>query len=769
MFSKTWIFIPGTVLLSACLVLTGCDRFLGGRSKEEDKESATVQITTKEVDCLKKAPDDLQKFFDDEGDAQSVPRSIECIQKSLKTFMRLTRGSQPNAYLSKELQYFFNTFLLKENKISDSFQTEIMRFKAAVVGGSPDMVTRLELEQFIQFLSELQPQLMKLQGNMKLAFFRGDLKRVQPQDILSLKKSLGEVGDFVLEKTKLKDSNYEWASFRRFLEELEGFMVDSKGLKELVQWIDLAEKAKVLFFGPSAQFTSPSEWQSAQKWVINTYVSMLRFYYEIKDRPYETTAEWKVLIPWLDEIITAIETAPAMRKNKLLDAAAIDKLIEKVFTLNLFKTILTPDLVKSTYRKALYHFVEVNSGPAENFSAIAGMTDVHFRILKQEYNVWKMSQLFLIDLYSQHKELQLINLRYYADQPMDLLGKMKVTSVEAEELRKSWKEFRNLLHTNPGVTYGRELKMRIVHLNEIESLPFTGSNMMNAVRSYVRLALRGYGGKDRKMTRQGLIDLESHFRDFGRALGFLDPREKNSASRTFDQGNFFSYHGNGDDYLDFTETYEILSELISGGRSQIDQIYADLAQRNQQDKKCFRDELDIFNRQYVNEDCFYEAFKKNHSVYLSHLPGMVRFLNSLNEDQFHDTYNALMSIAYYKGNDKVEGRLEFTELRTLSVVLNFIETLMVVYDRNNDMLLSEAEVMAAAPRFKDFIAKVSPLKDFLVEDIFLYLVFTGEKPTLADGLKVTGFLAKRYSGYGIGTTGKYNLIQLLSVLNNESK
>lgn len=771
MFSK----LSQAFLLFICasFVLTGCDQFLRGRSKDEAKQSNIVEIKADEINCLKNAPKDMQEFFDDEGKPDSIEKSLTCLQTSLKTFMRLTRGSQPDLYLAKDIQYHFNTFLLTENKISDQFQKEIMKFKEVVVGGSEDTVTRHELEQFIVFLEKLKPQLKKIQGKMRLAFFRGDRARVRVEELTALNSDLLSITDFIFKNTKLTDSKYEWLRFISFLKELNTFLGESKGLSKLLEWENLATSIKLLFLGADAKLINETNWREAGNWALNSYSTVLRFYYQILDRNLDTPSEWTTLVSWLDSVFVAIETAPLMREKKIFPVEAIDNVVDQVFLLNnqfnLFRTVLTPELTKSTYKKALVHFLDTQAGRGDELK-VNGLSEVHLRILKQEYNIWKLSQIFLNETYSQHKRLELRNLRYYAPR-FDITGKVKVSSLEKEEFLRSWDDFQKLLHTQPGVTYNKDLKIQIASLNEIQELPFTGANMINAVRTYTRLALRGYGDKnersifDRKMSRRGLIYLEEDFREFGRALTFLDEREKNPASRTFDQGNFFTFHGNGDDFLDATETYEILSVLISGGRTQINQIYADLENR-----RCLLPQKDpVFKRPYVDEACFYQAFKANYKTYLDHAPGMVKFLSTLNEKQFSDTYKALMSIAYLKEKTQ-HGRVEFSELRTLQCVLNYVETLMVVYDRNQDMLLTEGEVLLAAPRFKSFIAKASPLGNFLVEDIFLYLVFTGKKPTtVADGLDVAAFLAKRYSPLGIGTTGKYNLIQLLSVLNNESK
>ncbi|MEZ0392066.1 MAG: hypothetical protein ACAH59_07630 [Pseudobdellovibrionaceae bacterium] len=764
--SSKLVATGASVLLSFVILLTGCDRLLKGRSEDENKKNGQIEISMGDVQCLHQMPTELQKFFDDEGSDENVQKSIECIRTSLKSFLRLTKGNQPDAYMAPEVQYFFNTFLLKENKISDEFLKEIMKFKVAVVGGSSDVVTRLEFDQFLQFLGDLQNQLLKIRGKMKIIFFRGQRGNVSPEDILSAKENLQSIADFVLKKSKITSSQYQWTDFKAFLEQLDLFLVESKGLHQLLQWMPLADQAKLLFLGSSAKLGSENDWLAAQKWMLNTYANTLRFYYRFLGSSLESPEEWNELLGWLDELFVSIEQAPMMREKKILEGDSIDQLINEVFKLNLFQTVLNPGLIQKTYRKVLLHFIVAPSGHGDE-SSITNLTDSHLRILKQEYNVWKLSQKFFIDTYSKHKATPTLAQLRSAVSNYPVQGKVAVSPLEEDEIKRSWLDFQTLLKAQPGITYSENLKVRINYGNENEALPFVGANMINAVRTMVRLAHRGYGDSqakfafDKKISRQRLIDLVEDFRDLGLALSFLDPREANSASRTFDQGNYFAFHGNGDEALNSLETYELLSVLISGGRAQLTELHQDLKQRG-----CWLDEKDVFNRNFVSEECFERALRQNMDQYLSHVPGMLKFLKSLSKEKYVETYRALMSIAYTKQHRA--GILDTAELRTLGVVLSFIESLMVVYDLDRNLMMSEREVEASFPRFESCIVRMSPMGDFLAEDIFMYLVFNGRKPGLKDAFDLTGFVTKRHT-IGLSDVGKYNLMQVLSILNHEFK
>lgn len=763
----------GVFALSTLMLLTGCDQFLRSRSSDEVRESQKVTISTNEVKCLEDTAKNLEAFIADKGDPEVLDRTIGCVQKSLKTFTRLTRGSQPNAYLAKEVQYFFNTFLLKQNQISDSFLAEIMKIKVVAVGGTTEVVTNLELEQFSEFLGKLQAQLKTLQGSMRFTIFRanvsGSRSETVTQNVADVRSKLSNLSDFILKNTRLTSSRYQWVDFVSFLHELHGFIGESQDLDELFKWLPFAESVKLLFLGKDAKLVSESGWHAAADWSVNTYATALSFFYQIKDNPFTTPAQWNVLVSWLDDSIQAIESSPAMRDSKILEAKALDQVIDEVYKLNLFQTVLSPEMTKSVYRSALIHFIELPSGRGDPLS-IQGLTEAHLRILKQEYNVWKLSQKFLNETYAQHADLKLVNLRWYAPR-FDIQRILADTPMlEREELERSWQDFQNLILSQPGVTYDAKSKLRIAHGTESLSYPFTGANMMNGLRSFTRFVLRGYGDRrarfvfDNKIYRPRLINMEEDFRDFGRAIGLLDPRENNAASKTFDQGNFFTFHGDGDEVLTATETFEIFNMMVSGARSQLLELYQDLEKQ-----KCLVADKDIFGKPFVIERCFFDFVKQTPMTYMDNLQGMRDYLGSLNNQQWAQKYHELLSLALAKNHR--QGYLESSEIRSINTIYHFIETLMVVYDTNQNQHLSEAEIVRALPRFGPFIQKMIAKKPgwidrnvgpYFLEDILLFLVYEGHEPT---GLELTAFKAKRTMGM-LEETDRGNIITLLSVLNN---
>ncbi len=752
-------------IFAALFLSMGCDRFLRNHNSEDSKASDMVNINFQSVDCLKSTPQKLNSFLNDEADSKALTEAFGCIQNSLKEFQRLTRGSQSEGYQVREIQFFFNRYLLTESRISDSFVSEIFKLKVAVVGGSSDFVTRNELDLFSRFLGEFQAEALKISGSFKLLFFSRSSPSVQPGEIEKLQEKLQSMGQFFLAHTKLSSSRYQWVDMINLLQELNLFIGKPGSLNSVLKWIPLAESIKILFIGENAKLVSAQDWSEARTWAVSTYMTAIRFFYQIKDHELKTPGEWKNLVAVLDQTLHLIESSPTMKERKILESEAIDRLIDEVFKLNLFHTVVTADLLKSNYRKALIHFIDSPMGRGEAIR-IDGLSDIHFKILKQEYQVWKSTQNFIIFTFanSQNQNLQSLQ-QNFAQYPISkTLQDSSISVLEKDEVLTAWKDFGSLMGSRPAVTYNAKIKMSITPQAETLPLSFVSANMMNCVRSLVRLVHRGYGEKvsqnlfQNRLSMDGLIHLEEDFHEFAVKIGFVDPREKDAAKKTFREGNFFTFHGDGDDWLRPMETYELLSMLISGGRTQLGEIYSDL-----QARACLLKELDVFGKPLVTESCFSQAFRSHFSIYFDHMPALLQFVSRLSPAEWNQFYLGILSIS--KSSHNPISILDSSEIRTMTTMLSFIESLMLIYDVDHNSKLSEAEVLAAAPRFRSYIASISPLKDKMVDDIFLYLVFEGAKPSggwFAGAADLAGFEIKRLAG--LGEVSRMNLIQLLVVL-----
>ena len=133
------------LLLGAVSLLTmiGCGDFLRGHSHDP----APLNVESQETLCLKEVPNRVAQYFNDQLSAAQLKESFTCLQKSLKTFARYTKGASPDLYTHREVQQFLNQYLMNESQISDDHMDELMKLKVLFVGGSHRSFTRIEIDQ----------------------------------------------------------------------------------------------------------------------------------------------------------------------------------------------------------------------------------------------------------------------------------------------------------------------------------------------------------------------------------------------------------------------------------------------------------------------------------------------------------------------------------------------------------------------------------------------------------------------------------------------
>jgi rubrerythrin len=301
-----------------------------------------------------------------------------------------------------------------------------------------------------------------------------------------------------------------------------------------------------------------------------------------------------------------------------------------------------------------------------------------------------------------------------------------------------------------------------------------GLSLSSAIRTATRLALRGYGdrtglesGNDPfslVMVESRLIDMELNFREFGQAVGFLDPRQNNAPQRTFKEGNFFTFSGNGDARLDASEIFELLHFMLSASNS-LTQKFEKLIEENQGHLK----DLDSLLRPKSSETVFRNVMEENFSEIFDNMPQLVKSHAKMSAEEWSEIYGIVMSIS--KSPDSKNGVTEYTEIRSVVSILQYVESLMQQFDLDRSGGLSSSELQAAEPRFHEIIKAMSPIKsDRFVQEAFIYLVFRGKIPSgnLESAVDVAKFIEGRWRGesarWNLGEASRLQLFRVLSVL-----
>lgn len=776
------------LLISTAAVLTasGCDRFLrSSQAPEEAAKRETVQIKPDGAECLSDFPDHVGKYLKDAATEKDLEGAFDCLKKSLNTFTSYTEGKSKEHYTGEELRHFLNRYLLKENQISTEFMKEILKLKVFLIGGAQGVLTRSEIDQGLGFTRLVKDEALRLRGHLRFLLFRSSDAQVSGERVQEVKGLVRESVRKLLSESKVSGSVYEFADIKAFMDELQKFVGEGDGLKPLYKWIPLIESLKNLTLGEKPQASTDRLWRTRSDWAVDAYFMTLEYFYLLRKSEFKSPSEWTVLLSFLNRAFDLVEKSPVLETEGLLQARALDRVLEEVWKLDLFKTQIPVATAKITYRMSIIRFLERNQSRQARSSEVLGLDRRHLSMLRFEYNVWRMVQLPILELFIHREPGHAVTGHEISESlhAVDVLREIETLpegDLQRDLYLQAWDDWRNLVDSDRPVHWTESKGVFMTQDASASRTSFVGLNIMNAVRSLARLVQRGYGeGNSRhvgdlEISERALMNLEEDFRDFGLAVKFLDPRSHNSAGRTFKEASFFTFHGDGSPKLTGHEIFEELNFLISGGS-----VIAKELSEAALEAKCGTGKIDVLGKPVHKLDCFNGVFRERFETVFVGFPHLIAFVKGLDGKGWDDFHQALFEVASLADKDKQAGTREFSEIRTAAVVLHYVEALMMVYDKDRNQRLILSEVQASAPRFRPFIATVAKKEleaglgswlggtvagwESIVDDIFYFIVYRGRKPGGAGELARFKFDKQ----FDLGDIGRLELLKVLAVLKKD--
>lgn len=751
-------------ILAMASLTVGCSDFLSG---QKEKSNEKIQIQGQDLACLKSVPEKLQRYMKDELESSEVGPIFTCLKLGLSDFAKFTRGADRAAYKAEEVRHYFNRYFLEKNKISESYLKELMKVKVVFVGGSQTHLTRIEIDRTLEFLDLISILAVEMNGYLRLMRFEltgESVDRTQLSDLSSVLKSV--VGKLI-EFSQFEVVQYKFSDFKAFLSETKKFVGENPSLESLEKWLPLVESIQQGFLGSYSHWSTKAEWKEVSYWISDLYINSLFVSSFLVGRDFSKAATWSSLKEALFRSLELIETSPVMKRQHLIQAEALDKILDESIKVGLFKTSIEPQIWKNSYRKALFHLVEGKGRLAGSVDQVRGLEAQHVSILQFELKVWALVQNSLNEIFQGREDQPVLHQDFVEltrrHSVLDLSKDMNVRRLEKPMLEQAWMTYLDLITRSPQMMWREDGLVEVARSAQTRGVRFTGQNWSNAVRMWVRFTLKGYGDhssdvlEKTSMPALRMVHLEEDFREFGRAMGLLDARQKSPAERTFLEGNLFSYVGDGDQFLQFHELYDLLSLMMSGGRRMVDRIYEDLYSG-----RCLIAQKDPFGKEYVRESCFLSRMKLQYTQYFKNIPGLVRYLNTLQDMDRAGFLNNVLAVS--KITQSPKGFTEYTEIRALTSILGYLESLMVVFDQDRDGVLSETEILTALnTRFRSFVAAQIPahdlVRDFILEDAFLYLVHEGKKPEISE---LISFKIRR--SRGLPPIGRDKMLRVLKIL-----
>lgn len=751
------------LLLPAVLLLSACGEFLRGRKSEPE----VIELSDEKFACLQSLPNSLENFTLGVAQEQEIRSSIDCLSEALRYFQKRTFGSEVGAYTVDEMRRFFSKYFLKENVVTPEFASELMKIKASLLGGSVRHITKLELSGLIQLLEIVKEESIQLAPHMKVLIHQKSLET----DISEVNNSTSQLRKSLhrlLNATQIDKHDYSFDDAKRALRGFADFIQGSDMVspyENYAKWLPLVEAVKIFLVGEYAQFRSLVSWGQNLDTLIDIYSLTLQFQHLMADGKIEGQNEVLQLGTLANQALNVLERSHQMKQLGHIPLKDIDNLIDQVLVrMPVRDGMPSAFSIKKTYRVVLVQMLGSRSNADSR--SLVGFEKKHLTALKRELNAWSLSQIFIdtifkspaqfltqIQVQSAHRDFAVTSV---------IQERLSKDPLEQRSLKESWLDFGKLLDRRQPISFDTMGRVKIgarIHIQNWSSL-----TRFNVMRSLTRLLVLGYADNTQgplhlaQLKEPGLVSWYEDFNELGIDIKAFDKRMANSGARSFKEANFFTFSGNGDGWMDQNETFEFVSILLSAGLLTSGTLQEQAAQSG-----CTVAEKDIFGNNYLARSCFKEFLRSQFSTYFANLPGMVNYVQALPSDQWDQLYTYLEKAA--AAPDQKPGLVETANIRTLVMILHYIESVMVTYDQNLSQGLSISEINSAAPRFMSFlktIAKGQP--EAILRQGFAHLVFKGFIPDLGDLLIFQG---QKWTG--LGEARRMEIARLFGTLKEKIK
>ncbi len=736
--------------IGICLHFSSCTEFLKGKPEKQN----TLIVNKDSISCLKEVSNQLKSFLKSETNAKDVDQSFNCLDKTLNEFQTRVEGrSDAQSFTAEDLFEIFKNFLA-DAEISKEATQELLLLKSAILGGTEQKITKKEISDLRKFLVALKPELKSLIPYARVFTFEKGETAISKNLIRDAFAQLNMSLKNLMKATSVARSTYQFEDFKRLISHF------SLAQGQQADIIRLASKVKNVLVGNYVLQT-----EADYQLFIDNLTEVLRLYaiqvqgtirFEIA-----TSVGMNEAIDYIQDWLILLENSVQYKNKQTILLETLNPVVEEIARLDILPIKVNGSTLVNFYRTLLMRVFD--SGREGEINKLTGLTALHFSNIKREVAIYRIYMHFIDQTTPNASRVPIaqIQLKLKAFDPNLEYILNKFDKFEQTKILRAFDELRAEFLTSRPVVY--RFKKMVIAANQND----WDQNWEDLARGlYSKVLARqlligwgvtpitseipaGYASKEVKqsyMTEEGLIHWYADFRDFGIESKAFDKRSANAGAESFKQADLLTYSANGDGRMSYMESVQYVNMLVSGGGETLAEIRAGMTRGG-----CNLTEIDGFDFYWNQEACAINELKKNFKFYFSNLSYLNQYVQTLNAAQFSAFYFDLMEVA--RINPKFKGsQVETADLRQMSIILHYIESLYAVYDKNGNMTFSPEEFRDAyKARFSAFardyarataqaeITKFNSTlgrlafscwnEEDLIRESFIYLVYNGTPPT----------------------------------------
>lgn len=727
----------------------GCDQFLKGKPQPPK----IIEIQTSDLECVKEVQADFKKLVEAQATEKDIDDSFSCLYQTLDQFKNRAEGRvNPNAFNSEELFVIFDTFF-KDAAISQKATENILVLKRALLGGAETEITKAELELLKDYLKLLQIEVKNLSPYIKIFAFK---KENGPFDQKTLNLAFSQLRSSL--KTLLKASKISRAEYN--FEDIKQLTASLNIVKDQDDH-DLLNKVEsvVNLLSGIDPLTAESEYIHA----IDSFIELSSLYaralYTDLTFGISEKNQLNKVIDFTGQMVSVLENSLQYTKYQRIPIAQLDPLIKEVLKSQILPVQVSEATFLTFYKKVLIRIF--NDQKDLDVTSFEALRPVNFKNIKREYYIYKHYQEMINSFDFTVKtviapQVLTAKIKSYNFNPVLLKSAQtfRLDQALVKEIALGLEELRHEALTRLPILY-RDKKYILASSQNTADVDWEDVSRAHYVKMLGRELMLGWGELDpqlnmykSRMVKSGFSKWYIDFKDFAFELKLFDPRATDNGADNFTQADLFTYSGNGDNELSYFETLQYVNMLLSGGGEMTDDIQKTMVKAG-----CALPEKDIFGQPWLDEKCFVKNLKLNSKRFFSHVYLFSNYINGLSEQEYLGFYTDLMSVARF--NPKTAGRIETADIRALTLLSMFIDSLFAIYDvRAPFGQVDAGEIRGSYPRFKNFvkdytrkpetakklegweawynICKLSYTKDEFLREAFIFLVYTGRVPEQSD-------------------------------------
>lgn len=688
----------------------------------------------------------LESYFKGSASAEQVDTAFACVSGALDMFTTYGRGTTDrDSFSSIELRTFLERHFLGNLKLSDSLLNEVMRVKIAILGGSPDRLTKAELARLVEVLDTLRIEALRLRPYVDV------LSQRLPSDGQSVDPSHLEqaISDFTFTMDTLgallgkSRQTYKLENLKTLLQDFQGLYEGRsnwKGPEWFSQQMPLIVSAKALLIRPAGESISPDEWQLLFSHVGRIYGLFLRFKYAIKGRDLffgEGLAQIEIGIL---EVVGILEDAIEAKGDKKISYQIMRDFILAMGASGSFdlpvQASTIANLLEPLLEKMFNPIVLGAAGanrldPKDPLSVRGerpgqgGLTRTNLNRIRDTLLGWVETQEFWERL---EVEAMLKDPTLKKGQPLPLKVVRPIWASFSPVFAEPWADLKSIFD-RPIPPSTRENGTVIFENSKTIVYDRKSFRELNWKQQVVRTIGYGYISDPEGLRMSGITldQFEKVFIDFRQLaidLGFLDESDNDIWKTGFSISNIFLFSSNGDDRIGYHEAIDLFVVSFASGIIR-DGIEADLL------LNCEAGPVNVGGKPTFRASCWRKQIKEGYADFLADIPGWVRQAKSFGSGSWSKFFENMEKAS--RKIDNPSGPLASSERSRAISIHHYIESLYTRWDSNRDDRLSLPEADKSYFLFKRLLKDASGFKkEEEVRALFFYLLAYGAPPDDGD-------------------------------------